>query len=540
MGPESRGPSDAPEVPWDRNEETPVVQDPRALLGLPPEPAAAPPPAPSGPRAPARRESGPPRQGAGKRPAPRPPEGSAAAARGDAGQRADPVDPPAFLFVEKGPGAGQLVPMRQGTLVIGRGSTSDLRLVHPSISRKHAAVTREGQQFFIRDFGSQNGTFVNQRRCPPELELFPGDEIAVGNAVLRLRSRADRNDAPRVRRGAAGAAGGDARSSRSLRWMVLVAATSVGLVGALGWALLHQPEIGPIMEPAPGAAPPASEANGVRAPASRPERAEPRVAAKTAPPAPTASPADVKPPSARELAAPPPASALLEREATVPAGPPASPREERVPRRAEAAAPPTAPRPALAPRTPPPPAKETRLTRPPAAEAERPPEPSGTTVAAPKNTAPERTPPPSTPPPEPRPASGPPPPAILAAYEAGDVAGALSRARSGDHSELAGRLERFQLAYEGGKQALAKKDGNGAIRQFVLAAKLDEGISKGWGVYGPELRARLTRLYVAAGAQKARAGDAEGARKAYQAALQYDASNVEARSGLDALGNAGR
>ena len=164
-------------MPWDRNEKTPILEDARALLGLEPledEPRQrTPAPAPRGPGpvpapAPARRSPCP--------PAPPPEEEPPRRPRGRRGRAPRPAEPPAFLFVEKGPGAGQLVPLRQGTLVIGRGSASDLRLVHPSISRKHAAITREGGRFFIRDFGSQNGTFVNQLRCPQELELFPGDE----------------------------------------------------------------------------------------------------------------------------------------------------------------------------------------------------------------------------------------------------------------------------------------------------------------------------------------------------------------------------
>src|SRR5687767_13072793 len=55
---------------------------------------------------------------------------------------------PAFLYVERGPGAGQLVELKQGPLVIGRASVSDLRLQHPSISRRHAQFKRIGEQFF--------------------------------------------------------------------------------------------------------------------------------------------------------------------------------------------------------------------------------------------------------------------------------------------------------------------------------------------------------------------------------------------------------
>ncbi|WP_246357943.1 FHA domain-containing protein, partial [Pyxidicoccus fallax] len=99
----------------------------------------------------------------------------------------DPGYAPAFLYVERGPGVGQLVPVKQGPMVMGRSSSSDLRLQHPSISRRHAQLTRRGDRFFLKDLSSQNGTFVNRTRVPSEVEVMPGDEISMGNAMLRLR-----------------------------------------------------------------------------------------------------------------------------------------------------------------------------------------------------------------------------------------------------------------------------------------------------------------------------------------------------------------
>ncbi|MBZ4370968.1 FHA domain-containing protein [Corallococcus sp. AS-1-6] len=99
----------------------------------------------------------------------------------------DPGLTPAFVYVERGPGAGQLVPLRQGSITLGRSSTSDLRLQHASISRRHAQLTRRGNVFMVRDLGSQNGTFVNRLRIKGEVEIKPGDELSLGNATLRLR-----------------------------------------------------------------------------------------------------------------------------------------------------------------------------------------------------------------------------------------------------------------------------------------------------------------------------------------------------------------
>lgn len=109
------------------------------------------------------------------------------ATRFDATEYSDPGHVPAFLYVERGPGAGQLIPVKQGLLIIGRASNCDLRLQHPSISRRHAQLLREGERFVLRDLGSQNGTFVNRVKLSGEQELRVGDELSVGNAVLKLR-----------------------------------------------------------------------------------------------------------------------------------------------------------------------------------------------------------------------------------------------------------------------------------------------------------------------------------------------------------------
>jgi hypothetical protein len=117
-------------------------------------------------------------------------------ARYDSGEYEDPGHSPIFLYVERGPGAGQLVPVKQGLLIIGRASTSDLRLQHPSISRRHAQLTRRQDRLFLTDLGSQNGTFVNRERLSSELEIHSGDELALGNALLRVRGPAVTGESP--------------------------------------------------------------------------------------------------------------------------------------------------------------------------------------------------------------------------------------------------------------------------------------------------------------------------------------------------------
>lgn len=95
---------------------------------------------------------------------------------------------PVFLCVRHAHNEGALTSIPQGTLLIGRAIDADARVDHPSVSRHHAELRREGDQFFLRDLGSQNGTSLNGSRLKKrEVEIFPGDHIALGDAVLELR-----------------------------------------------------------------------------------------------------------------------------------------------------------------------------------------------------------------------------------------------------------------------------------------------------------------------------------------------------------------
>jgi pSer/pThr/pTyr-binding forkhead associated (FHA) protein len=51
-------------------------------------------------------------------------------------------------------------------------------------SRRHAAVVRRGEDVFVRDLGSTNGTLVNGAKIAGERALEPGDRIEVGGVSV--------------------------------------------------------------------------------------------------------------------------------------------------------------------------------------------------------------------------------------------------------------------------------------------------------------------------------------------------------------------
>jgi hypothetical protein len=88
------------------------------------------------------------------------------------------------LVIRSGPQAGMEIPVDQPFVRLGRGSGSEIVLQDTQISRQHAEISRQGDRFFIRDLGSTNGTFVNNRQVTDLRPLQSGDQIRIGNTTL--------------------------------------------------------------------------------------------------------------------------------------------------------------------------------------------------------------------------------------------------------------------------------------------------------------------------------------------------------------------
>ncbi len=73
-------------------------------------------------------------------------------------------------------------------IVIGRSSRSDLVVPDLSLSRVHAEIFREGDRFLLKDAGSKNGTFLNDRPVSAPTPLRKGDKIGLGTAALWFNS----------------------------------------------------------------------------------------------------------------------------------------------------------------------------------------------------------------------------------------------------------------------------------------------------------------------------------------------------------------
>jgi pSer/pThr/pTyr-binding forkhead associated (FHA) protein len=85
-------------------------------------------------------------------------------------------------FIDAQTGSPRRVAIERNSFSIGRAA-GDLRLPEGDVSELHALISRERENFVIRDLGSKNGTFVNNRQVV-EAQLTHLDEIRIGKTRL--------------------------------------------------------------------------------------------------------------------------------------------------------------------------------------------------------------------------------------------------------------------------------------------------------------------------------------------------------------------
>src|ERR1700740_2418233 len=84
---------------------------------------------------------------------------------------------PALVFVQ---GSEQKnIVLNRSPFTVGRKVDKDLVIADPRVSRDHAQIMQEGQDFFLVDLGSKHGTYVNGERIQKQ-KLERGDRLEFG------------------------------------------------------------------------------------------------------------------------------------------------------------------------------------------------------------------------------------------------------------------------------------------------------------------------------------------------------------------------
>ena len=97
---------------------------------------------------------------------------------------AEQLEPGRYLAIEDG-GEVVVIAVGEGSLRFGRGQASDVVLEDRSVSRRHAVVTRKGDEVVLWDDRSLNGVHVNGERIAQAV-LQHGDAIAFGEVQMRF------------------------------------------------------------------------------------------------------------------------------------------------------------------------------------------------------------------------------------------------------------------------------------------------------------------------------------------------------------------
>ncbi|MCW2770934.1 MAG: hypothetical protein JWR27_2367 [Aeromicrobium sp.] len=101
--------------------------------------------------------------------------------------RKPPRGVPTKLQVVSGANAGQSVPLGEGPILLGRGTDAAIRLDDDYVSTRHARFATNGEQWFVEDLGSTNGTYLGSQRITTPVPIGLGIQVRLGKTIVELQ-----------------------------------------------------------------------------------------------------------------------------------------------------------------------------------------------------------------------------------------------------------------------------------------------------------------------------------------------------------------
>jgi ABC-type multidrug transport system ATPase subunit/pSer/pThr/pTyr-binding forkhead associated (FHA) protein len=82
-----------------------------------------------------------------------------------------------------------MMQLDQSVISIGRTPENQIVVSHPQVSSRHAVIVKQGQQLFLEDQGSANGTFVRGQRLAPKqrVPIQNGEKVFIGPMPLLIQ-----------------------------------------------------------------------------------------------------------------------------------------------------------------------------------------------------------------------------------------------------------------------------------------------------------------------------------------------------------------
>ncbi len=105
---------------------------------------------------------------------------------GPAGGRAPARRGPTRLVVTEGPLRGTIIPLGAAPVLLGRAPGCTLVLDDDYSSSRHARLYPQGDDWFVEDLGSTNGTYLGEYRVQAPMRVPMGTAVRIGQNVMEL------------------------------------------------------------------------------------------------------------------------------------------------------------------------------------------------------------------------------------------------------------------------------------------------------------------------------------------------------------------
>ncbi|HET6259534.1 MAG TPA: FHA domain-containing protein [Pseudonocardia sp.] len=92
------------------------------------------------------------------------------------------------LLVTQGALAGTRVSLDSRPILIGRADDSTLVLDDDYASTRHARIALQGEEWYVEDLGSTNGTYLDRAKVTGPTRVPLGVPVRIGKTVIELRS----------------------------------------------------------------------------------------------------------------------------------------------------------------------------------------------------------------------------------------------------------------------------------------------------------------------------------------------------------------
>jgi pSer/pThr/pTyr-binding forkhead associated (FHA) protein len=89
-----------------------------------------------------------------------------------------------MLILQSGPDQGKEYQLEKNELYLGRDANNDVVINDAEVSRRHARLVKQGDDYFYEDLGSTNGSFILGQRLSTLTLLRPGATITIGERVV--------------------------------------------------------------------------------------------------------------------------------------------------------------------------------------------------------------------------------------------------------------------------------------------------------------------------------------------------------------------